>query len=97
MARAALALLDHPRPRIQVGPANLITMWGFTLLPGVFDRIVTPMFEVAALDVRQPAASVDGNVFAPRPEGNRLHGGQGRPVASIAAGLRARLGRRRRR
>ena len=93
VARAVLRLLDHPRPRIQVGPANWPTIWGFHLFPGVFDRIVTPMFEVAALDVRRPAASVDGNVFAPVPEGNRLHGGQGSPVASILAGLGAKLRR----
>jgi NAD(P)-dependent dehydrogenase (short-subunit alcohol dehydrogenase family) len=96
VARAALRLLDHPRPRIQVGPANWPTIWGFTLFPAVFDRIVTPLFEIAATDVRQAAVDVPGNVAASVPEGNRLHGGQGSPVASIAAGLRARLGRRRR-
>jgi len=93
VARAALRLLDRPRPRTEVGPANRIIIWGFNLFPGVFDRIVTPMFEVAALDVRQRPGSVDGNVFAPVPEGNRLHGRQGSPVASILAGLRARLRR----
>ncbi|SDT08109.1 Short-chain dehydrogenase [Friedmanniella luteola] len=97
VARAALRLLDHPRPRIQVGPVNWPTIWGFNLFPAVFDRIVTPLFEVAATDVRQAAVDVPGNVPAPVPEGNRLRGGQGSPVASIAAGLRARLGRRGRR
>ncbi|GAA1829589.1 SDR family NAD(P)-dependent oxidoreductase [Microlunatus capsulatus] len=96
VARAALRLLDHPRPRIQVGPANWLTMAGFTLAPAVFDRIVTPLFVVGATDVRRAAVDVPGNVLASVPEGNRLHGGQGSPVASIAAGLRARLGRRRR-
>ena len=96
VARAALRLLDHPRPRIQVGPGNWPTIWGFTLFPAVFDRIVTPLFEVAATDVRRAAVDVPGNVLGPVPEGNRLHGSQGSPVASIAAGLRARLGRRRR-
>jgi NAD(P)-dependent dehydrogenase (short-subunit alcohol dehydrogenase family) len=97
VARAALRLLDHPRPRTQVGAANWIAVWGFNLFPAVFNRIVTPMFEVAALDVRRAPTDVDGNVFRPVPQGNGLHGGQGSPVASIAAGLRARLGRRRRR
>jgi NAD(P)-dependent dehydrogenase (short-subunit alcohol dehydrogenase family) len=91
VASAALRLLDHPKPRVQVGPANRLTMLGFTLLPGVFDRIVTPMFEVAAVDVRRRASAVRGNVFASMPEGNRLHGGQGSPIPSIVAGLRARL------
>jgi NAD(P)-dependent dehydrogenase (short-subunit alcohol dehydrogenase family) len=92
VARAALRLLDHPRPRIQVGPANWPTIWGFTLAPAVFDRIVTPLFEIAATDVRRRALGARGNVYASVPEGNRLHGGQGSPVASILAGLRARLG-----
>jgi short-subunit dehydrogenase len=91
VARAALRLLDHPRARVQVGPANRLTILGFQLLPGVFDRIVTPMFEVAAVDVRRRALGVPGNVFGSVPEGNRLRGGQGSPVASIAAGLRAKL------
>jgi NAD(P)-dependent dehydrogenase (short-subunit alcohol dehydrogenase family) len=91
VAAAALRLLDHPKPRVQVGPANRLTMLGFALFPGVFDRIVTPMFEVAAVDVRRRAFGVPGNVFASVPEGNRLHGGQGSPIPSIVAGLRARL------
>jgi len=93
VAHAALRLLDHPRPRVQVGPANLLTIWGFTLFPGVYDRLVTPMFEVAALDVRQRARSATGNVFASVPGGNRLRGGQGSPVASILAGLCVRFRR----
>ena len=97
VARAALRLLDRPRPRIQVGPANWPIIWGFHAFPAVFDRIVTPLFVLGATDVRQPAVDVTGNVFGSVPEGNRLHGGQGGPVASILAGLRARLGRDRRR
>jgi NAD(P)-dependent dehydrogenase (short-subunit alcohol dehydrogenase family) len=92
VGRAALRLLDRPRARIHVGPANLLTIWGFNLFPAVFDRIVTPLFEVGATDVRQAAVDVPGNVFGSVPEGNRLRGGQGSPVASILAGLRARLG-----
>jgi short-subunit dehydrogenase len=93
VARRALRLLDHPRARIQVGPANWLTILGFTLVPAVYDRIVTPLFEVAAIDVRRRAPEPRGNVFASVPEGNRLRGGQGSPVASILAGLKAQLGR----
>lgn len=93
VARRALRLLDHPRPRTQVGAANWLTILGFTLAPAVYDRIVTPLFEVAATDVRRQALEPRGNVFASVPQGNGLHGGQGSPVASILAGLKARLGR----
>jgi NAD(P)-dependent dehydrogenase (short-subunit alcohol dehydrogenase family) len=92
VARTALRLLDHPRPRTQVGAANWLTIAGFVLLPGVFDRIVTPMFDVAALDVRRRAEGT-GNVFDPVQEGNRLRGDQGSPVASILAGVAAKLRR----
>lgn len=88
VARRALRLLDHPRPRTQVGAANWLTILGFTLAPAVYDRIVTPLFEVAATDVRRQALEPRGNVFASVPQGNGLHGGQGSPVASILAGLR---------
>lgn len=97
VARKALRLLDHPRREVQVGATNRPIIWGFQAFPAVFDRIVTPMFEIGAVDVRRTAVDVEGNVFGSVPEGNRLHGGQGSPVASILAGLRARLGRRRRR
>ena len=93
VARAALRMLDHPRARVQVGPANLPTIWGFMLFPAVFDRIVTPMFEVAALDLRHRPQAEGGNVFGSSQEGNRLHGGQGSPVASILAALGTKLRR----
>jgi NAD(P)-dependent dehydrogenase (short-subunit alcohol dehydrogenase family) len=94
VARAALRLADRPRARRQVGPLNLPTIWGFTLLPRGYDRIVTGLFEVAATDVREPARSPEGNVFTSAPAGNRLRGGQGSPWVSILAGLRARLAHR---
>lgn len=97
VARAALRLLDRPRPRVQVGPTNWPIIWGFTAFPTLFQRIVTPLFELGATDVRQPVTEGPGNVFGSVAEGNRLHGGQGSPVASLLAGLRARLSRDRRR
>lgn len=93
VARAALRLLGSSRSRIQVGAANWLTILGFNAMPGIYDRIVTPMFEVAAVDVRRGPTEPTGNVFAPVPEGNALHGGQGTPVTSIAAGVRALLRR----
>jgi short-subunit dehydrogenase len=89
VARAALRRVGSRRSRVQVGPANWLTMLGFTLAPGVFDRLVTPLFEVAAVDVRRSPDGPTGNVFASTPEGNALHGGQGSPVTSIVAGVRA--------
>jgi len=87
VARAALSMLDRPRARKQVGPANGLIAVGFTLFPGVFDAIVTPLFTNGATDRRQPVAPGPGNVMRSVAEGNRLHGDQGSPVVSILGSL----------
>jgi NAD(P)-dependent dehydrogenase (short-subunit alcohol dehydrogenase family) len=71
------SLVDH-RPRRSVGPANLVARAGFTLLPRVFDLLVVPLLRVGGLS-RQQVEPHDGNVFAPTPEGNAVHGAWGRP------------------
>jgi len=71
------SLVDH-RPRRSVGPANLVARAGFTLLPRVFDLLVLPLMKAGGLS-RQPVEPHDGNVFAPTPEGNAVHGTWGRP------------------
>ena len=71
------SLADH-RPRRSVGPANLVARAGFTLLPRVFDLLVLPLMRAGGLS-RQPVEPHDGNVFAPTPQGNAVHGTWGRP------------------
>jgi NAD(P)-dependent dehydrogenase (short-subunit alcohol dehydrogenase family) len=88
VARAIMHTIDHPRALVQVGPANRFTMLGFTLLPWVYDALVTPLFEIAAADTRQPVAPGDGNAFASQQDLNRLRGEQGSVVVSVAAGAR---------
>lgn len=87
VAHAALRLIDHPRPTVQVGVANHLIIAGFSLFPRIYNTIVTPMFVAAATDRRQPVEPGTGNVMHPVPEGNRLHGQQGSPIVSIVGGL----------
>lgn len=88
VAAAVLRAVDHPRPRVDVGPVNAVMKLGFTLLPGVFDLLVGPLFSLAATDERTPVEPNPGNVHESRPENNRLHGEQGNPIGAIAATLR---------
>ena len=87
VARVALAMRQRPRAHAQVGVANSFMLLGFTLLPKVFDAIVTPMFTNAAVDRRRPTDAGPGNVLGSVPAGNRLRGNQGSPVLSILGSL----------
>jgi len=91
VARAALAVLDRPRARVQVGPANSLIATGFTLFPQLYDFLVTPLFTTAATDLRHRVQPGTGNVLRPEASLNRLHGEQGNPVATIVGNLLAQL------
>jgi hypothetical protein len=75
-------LIDDPRSRTQVGPANDFMRLGFSALPGLYDVLVGPLFKLAALDVTRPLAAHAGNVLASQPALNRLRGDQ---VSSLVA------------
>ena len=97
VAGAILRVLERPRDRRQVGPANGLMRAGFTFLPGVYDALVGPLFGVAALDRTTPLAPAPGNVLAPAADGHTLRGSQpgplvalGRNVATLVRGRRRR-------
>ena len=71
VAATVLRVLDRPRDRSQVGPANGLMRAGFTFLPGVYDALVGPLFGVAALDRTTPLAPAPGQ--RPGPGGRRSH------------------------
>lgn len=87
VARAVVRSIDHPQRDVSVGLANGFMATGFRLLPGVFDVLVTPLMELAAVstDVVQNSA---GNVLEPVSEGEAVHGEWGRhwlrPVGGAA-------------
>jgi short-subunit dehydrogenase len=64
VARATVALLDHPRRERSVGALNPLMSFGFRALPAVYDRIVGPLMNRLALDDK-PVASHSGNLFDP--------------------------------
>ena len=77
VARAIVRSLSDHRPRRSVGPANLVTRAGFTVLPAVFDVLVGPLMRAGGLS-REPVEPHDGNVFEPTAEGEGVHGRWGR-------------------
>jgi short-subunit dehydrogenase len=100
VARAIVRALDRPRREVSVGLANAVMVTGFRLLPGLYDAMVTPLMERAALS-REPVAPHSGNVFRPPEHGEAVHGRWGRhwlrgvgtaagvmPVAVLAHRLR---------
>ena len=68
VAASVAGLLDRPRKNVSVpvGPPNPIVIIGFRLMPFLYDRLVGPLFGLAALTKRRQTRT-DGNVFAPVP------------------------------
>lgn len=90
VARRVVETVDRPRTRVNVGPANFVMKFGFSATPRLFDAVVGPFFSVAALD-RRRVDPHPGNVPAPQPDLNRLHGGQGSSVVATIAAIGSKI------
>lgn len=77
VASRVLAVADHAWRGGQVGAANHVIRFGFTALSWAYDRLVGPLFAVAAQDQLAPVVRGPGNVLESQQEGNRLRGHQG--------------------
>lgn len=77
VARAAVRALGRPRREISVGVGNHIMVAGFRLVPALFDVLATPLMRIAGLERRSTEAT-PGNVLAPQPAGDAVHGPWGR-------------------
>lgn len=90
VARVVVRALGRPRRESPVGMANHVTVTGFRVFPGVFDRIVTPLMRAGGLS-RGEVENTPGNVLSPQPAGDAVHGRWGRhwmrpaAVAGVAA------------
>ncbi|MFC5677424.1 SDR family NAD(P)-dependent oxidoreductase [Aeromicrobium endophyticum] len=84
VARIALRRLDHPRARTQVNLSNDLIRFGFSALPGVFDRLVGPLFRLAAMEGTTRVDATEGNVLTSVEAGNQPRGSQGNPLVGIA-------------
>jgi short-subunit dehydrogenase len=87
VARAVVRAVDHPRRTVSVGPANWFTEAGFLALPGVYDRLVTPLMSLGGLS-RQRVEPHPGNLWEPTPAGESVHGRWGRHwLRGVGAGV----------
>jgi short-subunit dehydrogenase len=73
VAGAIIRRLDRPARETNVGPANSLTVLGFRLFPGVFDRIVSPLMRAGGLSP-QDVPHTAGNVLQPQPSGEAVRG-----------------------
>ena len=94
IADRTLAVADGRRSGGQVGLANEVIRLGFSALPWAYDRLVGPMFSVAAQDQTVAVEPDPGNVLRSRQEHNGLRGGHGNALLAIGANV-VELARRR--
>jgi NAD(P)-dependent dehydrogenase (short-subunit alcohol dehydrogenase family) len=94
IADRVLTVADHPGRGGQVGIANDVIRFGFAAVPWVYDRIVGPMFSIAAQDLVAPVVHGPGNVLFSVQERHGLRGGHGNALVAVAANV-AELARRR--
>ena len=85
IAERALAVADGKRGGGQVGLANEVIRFGFTALPWAYDRLVGPLFALAAQDQTVEVSPDPGNVLRSRDELNGLRGGHGSALLAIGA------------
>lgn len=64
VAEAVLRVVDGRRPAASVSVTNPLIRLGFTLVPRLYDVLVTPLMRVAGLS-RQPVGPHAGNVLVP--------------------------------
>jgi NAD(P)-dependent dehydrogenase (short-subunit alcohol dehydrogenase family) len=89
VARAAVRALDRPRDRISVGKLNPLMRLGFSLMPPVFDAIVTPLFNVLASKPGEERPTT-GNTLEPLDELEAEDGGFGQGLRDVAGRLAGR-------
>ncbi|WP_323792532.1 SDR family NAD(P)-dependent oxidoreductase [Nocardioides sp.] len=65
VARAIVRVLDCPRRLVHVGPANWLSVIGFRLMPGVYDRLAPLLVRRVVLRGPRVAATL-GNVVDPQ-------------------------------
>jgi NAD(P)-dependent dehydrogenase (short-subunit alcohol dehydrogenase family) len=94
IASRVLAVADHSWRGGQVGIANHVIRLGFRTVPWAYDRLVGPLFAIAAQDQTVPVVPGPGNVLVSQQDGNRLRGDQGSAVLGTVRNVVA-LARRR--
>lgn len=89
VARRVLRHAAGAGRRHQVGLSNDVARLLFSLLPGVYDRVVGPTMVVLAQERGRPAMPREGNVRAPGDGLHALTGGWGSGAAALVRNLAA--------
>ena len=74
VAASVVHAIDHPSRDRGVGALNPLVVSGFRLLPGVFDRIVTPLMKIGGLS-KERTGPTAGNVLDAVPALEAVRGG----------------------
>jgi short-subunit dehydrogenase len=89
---AVVRAVDRPKAQVIVGRTHHLGAWAHQLMPGLYDRLVGPIVDVAALQ-RTSRDAHDGNVFVADSDSNGVDDGWRRhdhrrigQVAGVAAG-----------
>jgi hypothetical protein len=89
VARSVVSAVERPRRETSVGLGNPVAVLGFRLLPGAYDRLVTPLMRIGGIS-RDASPPTPGNVLHPVPSGDAVHGRWGRHwLRPLAAGTAA--------
>lgn len=94
VAARVLEVAERPWRGGQASVANEVIRFGFSTLPWVYDRLVGPLFSLAAQDQVTAVVRGPGNVLKPQAHLERLRGEHGSALLGVARNLVA-LGRRR--
>jgi NAD(P)-dependent dehydrogenase (short-subunit alcohol dehydrogenase family) len=93
VARAIEDQLHRRRSREQIGIANDLMRVGHTVAPWLYDRMVGPLYRLAARDQTRPVGPHPGNVLGSGDADNRLRGGQGNALIAIGRNIGSRIDR----
>lgn len=92
VAAAIDRVARHPRPRVGVGWANPIMVFGFAFLPGLYDTLVVPLMKLLGIG-RERLEPHPGNVLAPQ-AGAEATRGPWRGLLGLRRSARSKTGRR---
>lgn len=93
VAKQILARVGPTRRRSQLSVSNDVVRFGFTVLPGVYPRLVGPLCQLLSVDLSRPVPPTPGNVLQARGTDHGLTGGHGQVLRGVATNLGA-IGRR---
>ncbi len=90
-ARQVLARATGRSSRTQLTVANDLIRLGFSLVPPVYDALVSPLFSILAADQQSPRQPGPGNVLSPREDDYALTGHRQDRMSRIVSNVTRRI------